>query len=200
MQVSNRGVQPVCKGEAELRDTRHEAARNLMMVQRSQSCNGITASFVQRVESTRLRLNKMNDGVTKSFFAHLIPAKGVDFPSCEKVVKMLVYNLDKLGHRVVFRCDKKSSIFALLTEVKLASTGVVVHETSAEGEGDPQSKSAAESSVNVVKGLVRSIKLAEKKSAPGVQVPTDHDLLTWLVPHTAGFRLVETARQLAKGV
>ena len=29
----------------------------------------------------------MHDSVTKSIFAHLIPAKGVDFPSCEKVVK-----------------------------------------------------------------------------------------------------------------
>ena len=28
---------------------------------------------------------EMHDGVTKSIFGHLIPAKGVDFPSCEKV-------------------------------------------------------------------------------------------------------------------
>ena len=39
----------------------------------------------------------MHDGVTKSIFAHLIPAKGVDFPSCEKVVKMIVKDLDTLG-------------------------------------------------------------------------------------------------------
>ena len=26
----------------------------------------------------------MVDGVTQSIFAHLIPSKGVDFPSCEK--------------------------------------------------------------------------------------------------------------------
>ena len=32
----------------------------------------------------------MHDGVTKSIFAHLIPAQGVDFPLCEKVVKMIV--------------------------------------------------------------------------------------------------------------
>ena len=32
----------------------------------------------------------MHDGVTKSIFADLIPAKGVDFSSCEKVVKMIV--------------------------------------------------------------------------------------------------------------
>ena len=46
----------------------------------------------------------MHDSVTKSICAHLIPAKGVDLPSCEKVVKMIVKDLDTLGYRkVVFR-------------------------------------------------------------------------------------------------
>ena len=71
--------------------------------------------------------------MTKSIFAHLIHAKGVDFPSCEKVVKMIVIDLDTSGyHRVVFRCDNESSILALLRAVKLAWTGDVVQETSAE--------------------------------------------------------------------
>ena len=52
----------------------------------------------------------MHDGVTKSIFAHLISAKGFDFPSCEKV-KMIVKDLDTLGyHRVVFRSDNEPSI------------------------------------------------------------------------------------------
>ena len=36
--------------------------------------------------------------------------------------------------------------------------------------------------MNVVKGHVRSIKLAVE-SASGVEVPADHDLLTWLVSY-----------------
>ena len=122
-----------------------------------------------------------HDGVTKSIFAHLIPVKGVDFLSFEKVVKMIVKDLDTLGyHRVVFRCDNEPSILALLRAVKLAWTGdVVVQETSA--EGDHQSNGAAVSLV-VVKGHVRSIKLAVE-SASGVEVPADHDLLTWLVSY-----------------
>ena len=61
----------------------------------------------------------MHDAVTKSIFAHLIPAKGVDFPSCEKVVKMIVEDLDTLGyHRVVFRCDNEPSILSLLRAVR----------------------------------------------------------------------------------
>ena len=106
----------------------------------------------------------MHDGVTKSIFAHLIPAKGVDFPSCKKVVKMIVKDLDTLGyHRVVFRGDNEPSILALLRAVKLAWTGDVVRETSA--EGDPQSNVPAESSVSVVKGSVRSVKLAVESAS-----------------------------------
>ena len=134
----------------------------------------------------------MHDGVTKSIFAHLIPAKLVDFPSCEKVVKMIAEDLENLGYnRVVFRCDNEPSILALPRAVQLAWTGDVVQETST--EGDPQSNGAAESSVNVVKGHVRSIKLAVE-SASGVEVPADHDLLTWLVPYAASMH-----RRFAEG-
>ena len=46
---------------------------------------------------------EMHDGVARSIVAHLIPAKGVDFPSCEKVVKMIVKDVDTLFYyRVVF--------------------------------------------------------------------------------------------------
>ena len=60
--------------------------------------------------------------------------------------------------------------------MRLAWAGDVVQETSA--EGDPQSNGAAESSVNVVERHVRSIKLAVE-SASGVEVPADHDPLTY---------------------
>ena len=77
--------------------------------------------------------------------------------------------------RVVFRCDNEPSILALLRAARLAWAGDVVQETSA--EGDPQSNGAAESSVNVVKGHVRTTKLAVE-SASGVEVPVDHELFT----------------------
>ena len=125
----------------------------------------------------------MHDGVTKSIFAHLLPAKGVDFPSCEKVVKMIGKDLDTLGyHTVVFRSGNEPSIQSLLRAAKLAWTCDVVQETSA--EGDPQSNGAAGSSLNVVQGHVRSIRLAVE-AASEVEVPSDHDLLTWLVPYAA---------------
>ena len=94
---------------------------------------------------------------------------------------MIIVELDTLGNRrVVFRCDNEPSILALLRAVTLAWTGDMVQETSA--EGDPQANVAAESSVNVVKGHVRSIKVAVE-SASGVEVPANHDLLTWRVSY-----------------
>ena len=125
----------------------------------------------------------MHDGVTKSIFAHLIPAKGVDFPRCEKVVKMMYQKI-----RTIWDATESCfgatmslpSILAFLRAMKLACTGDVVQETSA--DGDPQSNDAAESSVDVAKGF---IKLAVE-SASGVEVPADHALLTWLVPCATG--------------
>ena len=58
----------------------------------------------------------------------------------------------------------------------------MVQETSTEAY--PQSNGAAESSVHVVQGHARSIKLAVD-SASSVQLQADHDLLTWLVPYAA---------------
>ena len=81
----------------------------------------------------------MHDGVIKSIFAHLFPAQGVDFPSCERC------GLDNLGYyRVVFQCDNEPSTSAFLRAVKLTWTGDVVQEVSA--VGDSHVNGAAEGS------------------------------------------------------
>ena len=80
--------------------------------------------------------------------------------------------------------QNEPSIHALLRAVKLAWSGDVVQEKSA--EGDPQTNCAAEISVNVVQGHVRSVRLVVE-SASGVEV--GHDLLTWLVPYAASVHL-----------
>ena len=105
-------MQLVSKGVVEPTDTKGKAAKNLRMVRKSQSYLGISASLEPETAPTKQSGDSpvlvMHDGVTKSIFAHLIPAKEVDFPSCEKVVKMIVKDLDTLGyHRVVFRCDNE---------------------------------------------------------------------------------------------
>ena len=91
------------------------------------------------------------------------------------MVKMIIRGFDNLGnHRVVFRSDNEPSILAVLKALK--------QETTAEGE--PQSNCATESSVNVVKRHVISIK----------------DLCRTPTISTDGFLFVETARQHTKEV
>ena len=58
----------------------------------------------------------------------------------------------------------------------------VVQERFAEGDLFCNPHGAAESSVNVVKGTCQFDQLAVE-SASSVEVPADHDLLTWLVKH-----------------
>ena len=102
MQVFDHGVQLVSKGVVVPRDTKGKAAKSLRMVRRSQSYRGIVASLEgNRIAEAEVEQRGhspvMRDGVTKSIFAHLIQTKGVDFPSCEGVVKMIVKDVDTFG-------------------------------------------------------------------------------------------------------
>ena len=59
---------------------------------------GITVSLGPRIGPMRFEVEQrgdspilvMHDGVTKSIFAQLIPAKRVDFASCDNVLKMMI--------------------------------------------------------------------------------------------------------------
>ena len=105
MQVFGHGVQLVSKGEVEPRDTKEKAARSWKMFRRSQS-----SSWDYYFLGARNRISEaegeqrgdgpvlvMHDGVTRSIVAHLIPAKRVDFPSCEKMVRRIVKGLNNIG-------------------------------------------------------------------------------------------------------
>ena len=116
MQVFGHGVQLVAKGEVEPRDTKGEGRKELEDGSKVPAVSWYYCFFGARNRTTEAEVEQrgnnpvlvMHDGVTKSIFAHLIPAKRVDFPSCEKVVKMIAKGLDTLDyHRVVLRCDNE---------------------------------------------------------------------------------------------
>ena len=98
MQVSGRAVRPACKGERGRVD-RHQGEDHKKLEDGSKIpvltwdyCFLGAKNRVNDVEveqrGDRVVL-AMHDGVTKSIVAHLNPAKGVDFASCEKVVKLI---------------------------------------------------------------------------------------------------------------
>ena len=111
MHISGRGVQLVCKGEVEPRDTSHKAARNLTTGQSNVlSCDYFFFGAKNRINEAELEKRGdspvfvTDDGVTTSIFADLNLAKRFAFPRSEKVVTME----HNLGYRrVVLRCHNQ---------------------------------------------------------------------------------------------
>ena len=97
--------------------------------------------------------------------------------------------LEGMGYRrVIFRSDNEPEpgLASFLQRLKTAWTGEVVMENSS--VGDPQSNGAAEAGVGIVKGLVRTIKLATEERI-GAPIPDDHPLTQWAVTYaTASYR------------
>ena len=99
----------------------------------------------------------MWDSRSKGLYAHIVPAKGVEYEGLEAVLKVVAADLDRLGHkRVVFRNDTEPAIVAFLRELQRYWHGEVVPE--AASTGDPQSNGAAEVGVRLLKGGVRTLK------------------------------------------
>ena len=116
----------------------------------------------------------MWDSRSRGLYAHLVPAKGIDFESFDTVIKLFSADLDRLGYkRVVFRSDTEVSIVAFLRELRRHWSGEVVPEAVA--AGDPQSNGAAEAAVKVFKKSVRTLKDA-----------LEHNLGCGPIPPTSG--------------
>ena len=99
----------------------------------------------------------MWDSKSKGLYAHILPAKGVDYEGLEIALKLVAADLDRLGYkRVAFRNDTEPAIVAFLREFRKYWTGEVVPEKAA--VGDPQSNGAAEAAVSILKGRVRTLK------------------------------------------
>ena len=84
----------------------------------------------------------MWDSRTRGLYAHIVPAKGTDYPALEAVIKLVAADVDSLGYkRVAFRHDTEPAIVAFLRELKQYWQGEVIPE--AASTGDPQSNGAA---------------------------------------------------------
>ena len=145
------------------------ATKKMRTVPKFQYCHGVNVFFAQKYNND-VDIEQRADSPVL-----VIPAKGVDFRGCEKVVKTITKDLDSLGYRrVVFRCDKEPSTLALLRAVLLAwqwgSTRNVCRGRHA------VQRRCRRFGKKRHQMHVRSVKLAVE-SAAGVEVPADYDLL-----------------------
>ena len=121
----------------------------------------------------------IRDRKSGACFWYLVPFKGCDFPAFNTLVKRIVRNLISLGYkRAAFRSDGEPAIQAVMNAVIQAWPGEVIPEQSA--EGDHSSNGNAEGGVSIMKGHVRTCKIALEKKI-GMEIPETHPLLSWLV-------------------
>jgi len=114
----------------------------------------------------------MWDSRSRSLFAHVVAATGVDHRLTDRAVALVCGDLSSLGcRRLILRSDEERAITAFLRLVARRWDGEVIPHTSA--EGDPQSNGAAENAVGILKGVVRTAKDALEDQI-GQTLPSDH--------------------------
>ena len=125
----------------------------------------------------------MRDRLSQACFWYLVPKKGREFATYENLLSMITDDLDGLGYdRVCFRSDGEPALTCVLEDIRLRWKGQVVPESSA--EGDSSSNGNAECGVGLMKGHVRTLKIALERQL-GCEISEDHGLLSWLVRHAA---------------
>ena len=121
----------------------------------------------------------------KLAMAMAVPGKGNAAPW---VAKRLADWMDSLGSaKVTLKCDNEEAIVALAIEARRmrreGSVTILEHPE----EYESQSNHLAESGVNVVKGLIRTLKSNLEENL-GITMAQDHPLLPWIVEHAPQLR------------
>ena len=123
------------------------------------------------------------DRLSKSVLWYVVPAKGTDYDSVGNLSRRICSDLSNLGYKkIIFRSDGERPILSLLRLIASNWPGEVIMEQSA--EGDHASNGGAESGVNLMKGHVRTLKIAVERKL-NCTIPETHCLITWLVQYAS---------------
>ena len=110
------------------------------------------------------------------------PGKGNAAPW---IAKRVADWLDSLGSQTVtLKCDNEPAILALAQEIRRLrrESSITIFEHPEEGE--KQSNHLAEGSVNIVKGLIRTLK-SSTESNLRTEIGPSHPLIPWIIEHAA---------------
>ena len=114
--------------------------------------------------------------------AMAVPGKGNAAPW---IAKRVADWLDFFGSQTVtLKCDNEPAILALAQEIRRLrrESSITVFEHPEEGE--KQSNHLAEGSVNIVKGLIRTLK-SSTESNLRTEIGLSHPLIPWIIEHAA---------------
>ena len=139
------------------------------------------------VDVVDLKILVVRCSVSKTVFAHLVERKGTD--SEGYAVSRLVEDIAWLGHtRLTLKTDNEPAIVKLLKEsMRAAKTEIKdLDQIQAEFPSayDSKSNGEIENTIRNLQGLLRTMKLGLERRL-GVEIPTSHAILSWLVEHVA---------------
>ena len=85
---------------------------------------------------------------------------------------------------ITLKCDNEPAILTLAQEIRRLrrENSIIILEHSEEGE--KQSNHLAEGSVNIVRGLIRTLK-SSTKSNLRTEIGPSHPLIAWIMEHAA---------------
>ena len=127
----------------------------------------------------------VRDSRSKSVFAHVVPAKGVDERGFS--VDAFVDDIRWLGYvKITLKSDNEPAIVKLLgaalRELRVQGIEQAIEEHSP--EFDPRANGSAEVAVRLLKGHLRTLR-SGLESQIGFKIPARHALMDWLVRHSA---------------
>ena len=129
-------------------------------------------------EDGHLTCMVMKCHTTRMMFAHIVMAKGRQFPDS---VAELIRDIRRLGYsRVVMRTDRENPVKAVVSAVKDSGQIEVIPELS--GADEHAQNGMAENGVQQVENQIRAIKLSVEENLQ-IKINLGHPLMPWIVEH-----------------
>ena len=120
------------------------------------------------------------DGLTKAFFANVVPCKGTSHGYAERA---LAHNVVSTGHqKVILQSGQEPSIIDVKHKAGTHIPTEIVHEESP--VGDSNANGSIERANQTIQGQIRAIKDYTERQI-GATIGLDSSVLKWLVRHAA---------------
>ena len=120
------------------------------------------------------------DGLTKAFFANVVPCKGTSHGYAERA---LAHNVLSTSHqKVILQSDQESSIIDVKHKAGTHISTEIVYEESP--VGDSNANGSIERANQTIQRQIRAIKDYTERQI-GATIGLDSSVLKWLVRHTA---------------
>ena len=130
-------------------------------------------------DGTPITILAGDDGLTKAFFANIVPCSGTSHGYAERA---LAHNVVSTGHQMILQSDQEPSIIDVKHKGGTHIPTETVHEESP--VGDSNANGSIERANQTIRGQIRANKDYIERQI-GATIGLDSSVLKWLVRHAA---------------